>query len=740
MTSYLHLNRIFTLLALALLGASLGMPGGARADEATTSDPEISFGIQGHYRVGCWTGVKINGQSFSEIETRDGDGVQVNFTQETTITPNAWGYALPGSEAAPAILRLQDDVVVSTRFPTEGSVARGPAMIPLKMPWIIAIGDSLGVDEIGANKILGRDARIAVSKPQSANDFPDSVLGYDGVNMLLVGASSIDILRTLNEQQQKAISDWILNGGHIFVTLGKSSIQLLDAAPWLKELLPFEKFQTTKINPSSLETFTSTQTPLKEFEGLKLPRDRGHIIIMGRTNRRVSTPIAAEYIVGFGQVTTIAADLDSDMFATWPERLDLITQLTGTILVAESERKQEASRATAYGDLAGQMRTTLDQFSIRRHFDFSIVSLILMTLIALIGPLDYLLINRVFGRPLLGWLTFPIAAIALSVLLAMQTRLEANPTQSESKADMTSAATTAPAIEGLQCNRIEIFDVDSIQNIGRGFAVSYLYSHHANSYSVNVSPTASLTSLSNQMERTITTPFGYPGESFGGIQIAVEDSRLPRYDVMFSQDSSDSIQTNMMRLPLASRSSKGFATSCWFQPNLSKQATIRRRPGSDLLRGELTNPLSTDLLEGMLIYRNWAYVLPTRFRAKSTVASLDSLRQKNFRWQLSRQKALESSTETEAWDPSQDDSPERIAEMLMFHDTVGGSRYTTLRDDPLAFLDLSHALSEDRCLLLGKLASPLTNVEVHDDNASMSPEGETLTFIRVLLPVENVSR
>jgi hypothetical protein len=76
----------------------------------------------------------------------------------------------------------------------------------------------------------------------------------------------------------------------------------------------------------------------------------------------------------------------------------------------------------------------------------------------------------------------------------------------------------------------------------------------------------------------------------------------------------------------------------------------------------------------------------------------------------------------------------------MFHDTVGGSRYTTLRNDPLAFLDLSHTLAEDRCLLLGKLASPLTNVEVRDGNANMSPEGETITFIRVLLPVENVTR
>ncbi len=45
-----------------------------------------------------------------------------------------------------------------------------------------------------------------------------------------------------------------------------------------------------------------------------------------------------------------------------------------------------------------------------------------MALIAAIGPLDYLLLNRVFGRPLLGWLTFPIVAIGLSMVLVYQAR------------------------------------------------------------------------------------------------------------------------------------------------------------------------------------------------------------------------------------------------------------------------------------------------------------------------------
>ena len=74
-------------------------------------------------------------------------------------------------------------------------------------------------------------------------------------------------------------------------------------------------------------------------------------------------------------------------------------------------------------------------------------------------------------------------------------------------------------------------------------------------------------------------------------------------------------------------------------------------------------------------------------------------------------------------------SPDRVAEMLMFHNAVGGTRYTGLRDDPLSFLDLSHLLTEDRCILLGRLAQPLTTIEATDDSSSLQPSGDSLTLV-----------
>jgi hypothetical protein len=716
----------------------------ADRDCRAQSNVRVVTGIDGHYRVGCWTAVRVvdlGGDDLggdrldggkpqrSVLETRDGDGVRVAYEQVGSLSRGDWGYAVPGTEAAPLIIRGPSGILASTRFPIAGSPSRGASMVPSEMPWIVALGDPLGVNEIGANPLLRRDALMAVSMPDRAAGFPDSVLGYQGVDLMMIGGSSRDILRELNDDQRAAMVGWVLGGGRVFLTLGEHGLELLDAAPWLLELLPFEadELTTTMLDPSAIETFTSSQTPLRPFNGVVLPKKQGRTLVTGRTTRRVSVPFAMQYTAGFGEITVIAADLEDELFASWPERLDLITRLTGSILVPRQADTSVSSRATAYDDLAGQMRVTLDQFPIKRTFAFSIVSLILMGLIAAIGPLDYLLVNRLLGRPLLGWLSVPLIAIGLSAVLMLQS----TPVVAESD------SADRDEDRGLRCNRLEFVDIDATTGLGRGFSASYLYSHPANLIDVDVSGTPALESISAGVDWALTTQFGYPGDSFGGIQIAIEDARLPTYRVSTDQVG-DTIYGALRRVPLAPRSSKSLATRFRFSPQLPEARPMARRRGSQLLQGELINPLPIDLLDGMLIYRNWVYLLPTRFPAAARIGAVEDLRQKNFRWQLSRQKSLEENvTETEKWDPAMKDSLARVAEMLMFHDAVGGARYTSLKDDPLSFLDLTGTLTEDRCMLVARVAQPLTRlVTTAAADDQYVPEGETLSMIRLLLPVE----
>ncbi|MGI9469965.1 MAG: hypothetical protein ACR2NZ_00435, partial [Rubripirellula sp.] len=182
------------------------------------ADPTSIVGIEGHYRVGCWTGVRYTGSdSVQTIETRDGDGVQVQYQQSRDIGETNWGYVIPGSEAAPLILSGQSGTIETSRFPAEASPSRGPAMIPLQMPWIVVLGDPLSVEQVGANKLLNRDALIAVSIPKSASGLPDAVLGYEGVDMMMINASGADLLKSLDRKRREAIEQWIKGGGHLFL-------------------------------------------------------------------------------------------------------------------------------------------------------------------------------------------------------------------------------------------------------------------------------------------------------------------------------------------------------------------------------------------------------------------------------------------------------------------------------------------------------------------------------------------
>lgn len=718
------------------------------AGNATTGN--TTAGITGHYRVGGWTAIRL-GDSDASIETLDGDGVRVIYEQPAGSGQPRFGYAIAGSESAPLIVRDADEkITVSTRFATLGSASKGASLIPLGMPWIVSVGDPLAVDQIGANEFLDRDAQVAVSKPKPSQ-FPDAAIGYDGVDLMLITGTGYETLGALNDRQSDAIVDWVRRGGRLFLTLGASTTKMFEAAPWLFDLLPLKSESSAQssapevslMDPSAIETYTSTQSPLSEFSGVRLPKELGKVLIMGRTSRRISTPLAVQYVVGLGRVTVMAADLDSKPFVDWADRLSLIKQLTGNVLSTADRKLGAVRRSTAYDDLAGQTRGTLDQFSVSRRFGFSLLSLILMGLIALIGPLDYLLINRVFGKPLLGWLSFPIVVVGLSAILASQ----ATPVSTVDR----DSSTPTSSLKGesdlpddlLRCNRLEIVDIDAIEKLGRGFSWNYVFTHHANQFDVSVDASDRLDVLASNISEIRTAPFGNPGPSFGGIQISGEDSSLGAFRVAVNQEGAN-LHGGIDGLAIAPRSSKSLATWLNFEPKLDNVVPLNKSRGSDELQGALVNPLEVDLLDGMLIYRNWVFILPTRFPAGGKISNIKKVRQKNFRWRLSRQEALEkNATKTESWEPADYGSLTRVAEMLMFHDAVGGTRYTSLKHNPLSFLDLSHLLADDRCMLVGRLKKPMMDLRLTNSQSkdkTSIPTGNVVPMVRMILPVVEVAR
>ncbi|SMP63024.1 hypothetical protein SAMN06265222_10814 [Neorhodopirellula lusitana] len=796
---------------------------GTPAAQAEASEiPKHWIGINGHYRAGHWTAIHVSeavnavnsvsgdrsvggdrslsGDASKPIEehlvlqTSDGDGVTVNYRQDTASGPI--GYCVPGTEAAPLVIAVvptdagsvgvdsagvvnadgasyaspqSGNVLVSTRFPETGVPEDGPAMIPLGMPWVLVFGDTLGIDTIGANDLLDRDASVAVTQIAQPEMMPDNVLGLSGVDLILITGKGAGVLSQLSATQTGALSNWVKAGGRVMVTLGKSAPATLKAAPWLAELLPRSVADSSvvRLDPSGMETYTNSQARLEGFDGLRLPKvstlsgrrtsQIGETLIAGRTARRISVPLASRYVSGFGKITVVAADLDQAPFVEWPERFDMVTKLTNEKLGQSQGDVSSAIRLSGFSDLSGQVRRSLDQFSVKRRLSFSMVALVIVALITLVAPLDYFVVRRVLGNPLLGWLTFPIVAILMSIglVIAAQPQAEsANSVASSGRVDSAlddSASPNVASRQPLSLNSMEVLDVDTSTRTGRLFRWSFVYSHTAQRLAIRARPSESLSAITKAVAYQSLSPFGAPNLSMGGIQIdawsdAIEVDVDTPAGASVAGGSGPALASRIDSLEIAPRGSKSLALSTQFDADIEAE-TMQRRGGSELLQGKLVNPLGVDLLDAMLVYQNWVYLLPTRFPAGSSVEDIDRLRQKNFRWQLSRQRALESSSEGENWDVTQTDQPKRLAEMMMFHNAVGGTRYTGLRNEVLGELDLSDLLTDDRCMLIGRVAQPWTSLDantagakVDDFVSSDSMSGSALSWVRLLMPVEEVRR
>jgi hypothetical protein len=195
---------------------------------------------------------------------------------------------------------------------------------------------------------------------------------------------------------------------------------------------------------------------------------------------------------------------------------------------------------------------------------------------------------------------------------------------------------------------------------------------------------------------------------------------MPSYEVTLSQGQGPFLASRITNIPISAGGSKGVVTQWNFMPTLSGKSDLSRRRGSELLEGRLTNPLPVDLLNGALVFGEWVYLLPTRLKAGQSIANVDTLRQKNFRWLLARREALENSSRSEPWDPEMHDDFQRLTEVLMFNAVAGGKDYTGLSNRPLKDLDLSHLLNQETAILFGQMEKPALKVDLPVQRASNS--------------------
>lgn len=702
---------------------------GSKGHESAVAGPGIAVevGIGGRYRPGRWMQVRVDNLQAGptdvlELETLDGDGVryvQRHTVRSTDGESERW-YLPAGPAGTELQVRLQggtDDADVKSQWSTrllEGAVA-------IDRTWVVAIGSTLGIDRIGESELLQAAGVIDVSLIDNAIKMPDHWYGYDGVDFVVVSGSGVELIQGATAEQRGALEQWVRGGGRIFLTLGERGQELLATLPWVagpggSDVVgqALSAARSVMIEPAAVESFISAREPLQTFAGIQLEESAGEVILAGRSVDRQPLPLLWRRDIGFGIATLFAGGLDVSPLSQWKQRPEFLGKVLPGLLPERRQRNESRGRSDLrYSEMAGQLRATLDRFEGAGQVQFSVIAGIILVLAGIIGPLEYWFVNRVLRRPLWGWAIFS-ATIMLATIGLISWRGSSLPRQVQ---------------------QVSVIDLDPMSGTGRGFSVAHLFVGEASRVKMGFDIASPFRESGDDQAGQVVTlaPWGYAGNVFGGVEIAGEDVRLPAYRWAIERVN-DAFVGDLINVPLAPQSSKSVAASWQFPCSLSNLGALQRRIGSDLLAGQLVNPLDYDLADGYLIYRNLIYQLPTRVPAGAVIENIELLPAKNFRWRLNRRQTTEDNSESEPWDPGMDTGLPRLMEVMMFYQAAGGASYVNLQNRTLGALDLTHKLQPEQAILVGRVREPIVGLLV-DGAPVKTSEVLQEAYVRVLLPV-----
>lgn len=717
------------LLALVLLFSPPLFRHLGAADSSLVSIKHVEIGFGGVYRSGFWTPVTLtlvakDSPVSGELQliAPDGDNVPVvffaasdgrassrNIQLEAGKTVTLRSYVKVGPQKSRLSIRLIDPATgkILWQFRLPDSL---PAPLSATTPLVVTLGSSVGVED--ALKFTRRseaDALVA-AEVKSADHLPDHWWGYEGVETIFLPTGSAGVLRQLTPAQTRALLQWIREGGHLVISAGPQTDQLLAGnSPW-KELVPGQLVEVVPMrDAATLESLTGETLPFTDDASrppvARLTGVHGKIEL-AEGPRAANVPLVIRAPHGFGEVTFVAFDLDGERFAKWAGRPRFVAGLLHESKTAHKELPGGAAGARlGYTDLTGQLRAALDQFPGVQVINFTTVAILMISYIVLIGPVDFLILQRLGVSRSITWITFPLVAL-LFCAIAWYSALWSHGSR-------------------LLVNQAEIVDIDAERGHLRGTSWLHVYSPETRMYDMALHP-APATAAKPRTTAGYITWQGLPGGGLGGLDAQqVAPSVVDPYDIEFP-----SATPALQSLPIQVGSSKSLAARWWQEVSLptASQLTLTEH---GVPTGDIVNPLDVELQECIFTFNIWMYRL--KELGPGERFSLSDARPLYLESRLQQHKGSDFKDAATPWLRDSSDVP-AILQMLMYHEAAKGQTYTGLTHRYQPNLDFSSQMTKGRGLLVGRVAKPAAKVLVA---GSPLPKGQvqSWTYYRIVIPV-----
>jgi hypothetical protein len=540
--------------------------------------PQVAVGFNGKYKAGTWTPVSVtlpSASAWGELRLHVSDGDNVNSVTGRTVAA--------GGQPTQLFIRAGGlDGSLRVEFaPRDGGLevwdfnsrnSHDPRYFPSALPssheLIVNIGDDVGLDTLVSehNAFLGapgssQGQRLHLARldaPQHVQQLPTQWFGYEGVDVLALttsqewGESKKPLLSAFsgNDPRWQAMSQWVLQGGRLLIFGGGRSDDLRTVFQGLGpvgKLLPGKPKEDVRLlRAGQIESAYDGRHsfPLPRLNA-KDPGSPLALVVPLLTDVQGKAEIAQDNVplvvrapAGFGEVVFVACDLNRPPFSLWEGRTNFLRGLLRKQRPgAEPQPAAAFSEATYVGitDLSGQLRGALDQFAGISPTPFVLVALLALAYILLIGPVDYLLVKKLWRRPELTWVTFPLMVLAVSLV----------------------AYGLAHRLKGreLRVNQLDVFDFDQATGQVRGQTWFNVFSPESRVYDVAVRPDVAGPSAASAYA-TVVSWLGLPGDAMGGMDRQNSAGGLGG-TYRFSPDYKE-----MLGVPLQVWSSKSF-TARW---------------------------------------------------------------------------------------------------------------------------------------------------------------------------------
>jgi hypothetical protein len=378
------------------------------AQDATASiSMSVNAGFDGSFRENEWMplyvrvsndGGQVDGRLVVRPETSNGSltstySVPISLPQGARKTVFLYATALSFANQLRVELIGNDGAVVAAEPANVRSVqARDQIHLVISTSPGGSV-DLTGVHDINYN---GFQANWPVS------NIPDWAVALASVDFMLF--SDVDT-GTLSTRQRQAIADWIAQGGHLIVTGGPN---WQATAAGLTDLLPL-----TPTGSTTLSDLSALQQWTRFRDGdLKQPTVIATGALKSDAQTLVSGPNGVPLLVrslrGSGTVDYLAADPNTQPLRGWTGMSSLWLTLGTTVNPVPS---------WGYGiDNWDQAVNAVNIMpGVNLLPDILPLCGFLVAYIALIGPLNYLVLNRINRREY-AWITIPVFILVFSVL------------------------------------------------------------------------------------------------------------------------------------------------------------------------------------------------------------------------------------------------------------------------------------------------------------------------------------